>query len=44
VLLDDRDVEPRLTEAAGGHLAGRAGADHNHVELFGHGTHSIRLH
>jgi hypothetical protein len=43
VLLDDRDIQPRLTEAASGHLTGGAGADHNDIELFSHDTHSIRL-
>ena len=31
--LDDRDGEAVLGESAGAHLAGRAGADHDRVEL-----------
>ena len=32
-LLDDRHLQTRLAEAPGDHLAGRACADHDHVEL-----------
>ena len=41
MVLDDRDREAVLAEAAGAHLAGRAGADHDDVEL-GHQSGSVR--
>ena len=37
-LLDDRDLEARLAQAPGDHLAGRPCADHDHVELASSST------
>jgi hypothetical protein len=36
LLLDDRHPQARFAQPPGGHLAGRASADHNDIELLAH--------